>query len=172
MIMNRETNKSGSASKEWRLMKVALLVVLTSALVDIAIPRFGHGCGMSAERIKELSLIGDLQAIRSQIDLYRIQHNDLLPGENRLGEAITESSFVAAMTGRTDENGYCDSEGEFGPYLEKIPVNRYVSGDEGNSIAVLRDGGEGVVEMGDAGWAFDESTGVFYAWDSAAHAAL
>lgn len=172
MTMNRETNKSSSASKEWRLMKMALLVVLTSVLLDIAVPRFGHGSDMSEEGIREASLRGDLQAVRSQIDLYRIQHNDLLPGENCLGEAITESSFVAAMTGRTDENGYCDAEGQFGPYLEKIPVNHYVSGDKGDSIAVLRDGGEDVVETGDAGWAFDESTGGFYAWDSAAHAAL
>ena len=153
-------------------MKAALLVVLAIALMDIAIPQFGRGCDMSEGRMKEVSLIGDLQAVRSQIDLYRIQHNDLLPGENCLGEAITESSFVAAMTGRTDENGYCDSAGEFGPYLRKIPVNRYVSGDKGNSITVLRDGDEGVVETGDAGWAFDEFTGGFYAWDSADHAGL
>ncbi len=172
MTMNRETNKSRSTSNEWRLVKFGLLVVLAVILLDIVVPRFGRGSGISEDEMNESSLRSNLQVIRSQIDLYRIQHNDLLPGENCLGEAITEGAFVAALTGRTDENGYCDSAGEFGPYLMRIPVNVYVSGDKGDRVTVLRDGGEFVAGSGQTGWAFDESTGVFYAWDSAAHTGL
>ena len=51
-------------------------------------------------------------------------------------------------------------------------MNVYVSGEKRDGITILRDGGDGVAGMGQTGWALDESTGVFYAWDSAAHAGL
>jgi hypothetical protein len=95
------------------------------------------------------SLTSDLQTVRGQLELCRVQHLDKYPAMDR---------FVEQMTGTTDING--DPVGtDLGPYLHRIPTNPYTGRD---------DIGRGPI--GTSSWYYDERTGEFRANDSEVHA--
>ena len=93
--------------------------------------------------------------MRSQIELYEVQHNDELPGAGT-------ATFVQAMTGQTDIAGAVGTG--FGPYVMKIPTNPF------NNFDTVREGGA-AAGAGTRGWRFDTTSGAFQADDSVAHAA-
>lgn len=122
------------AKSGFTLVEILIVVVILGILAAIVIPQF---TGASTEA-KESALRSDLQAIRSQIELYKIQHNaDILPGEildEATGNvaAATDVLFVNALTCKTDKNGVADTTGagdpqtyRFGPYMKKIPENPF-----------------------------------------------
>jgi hypothetical protein len=101
--------------------------------------------------------------MRSQIELYKIQHSDALPSAAAVG-------LVNAMTTQTDAAGAAyvagvSTTGPFGPYVQKIPTNSF------NGLATIREDGA-AAGANTEGWRFDTATGAFHADDSAAHAAL
>jgi general secretion pathway protein G len=117
-------------AKGFTLVEILIVVVILGILAAIVIPQF---TGASTEA-KEAALTSDLQAVRSQIELYKIQHNgDILPGEIVLSDGsitpATAVSFAEAMTSKTDKNGVVGvdppSTYRFGPYMRKLPENPF-----------------------------------------------
>lgn len=101
------------------------------------------------------SLKSDLQTIRSQLLLYKIQHSDRYPGRH----------FADQMTLWTDVDGNTQDRGTdsfcYGPYLQSIPANP-ISGD--NSIVVVTDPDVSFSPPErDGGWWFNRTTGDFRA---------
>jgi len=119
------------AKSGFTLVEILIVVVILGILAAIVIPQF---TGASTEA-KEAALVSDLQSIRSQIELYKIQHNDTLPGEilNADGSITpaTAVSFVNQLTNKTDQYGNVDPDGtdpqtyRFGPYMRQIPENPF-----------------------------------------------
>jgi len=127
------------AKKGFTLVEILIVVVILGILAAIVIPQF---TGASTEA-KESSLMSNLQSIRSQIELYKIQHNDILPGEilNEDGTitAADAATFVEAMTSKTDQYGNVGTTAgvhRFGPYVQKMPENPFSIADDRASIAV------------------------------------
>ena len=146
------------AKKGFTLVEILIVVVILGILAAIVIPQFTS----ASTEAKESALVSDLQAIRSQIELYKIQHNDNLPGTDNSGD------FVTAMTTNTDQDG--NAGGRFGPYMRKIPVNPFSTAAAGeNSVgtgAVIKP----IDAIGDnlSAWWFVESgadAGMFQAND-------
>jgi len=163
------------------LVEILIVVVILGILAAIVIPQF---TGASTEA-KESSLVSNLQSMRSQIELFKIQHNDLLPGEildNATGTITpaTAVSFVNAMCKKTDQYGNVGTGAtyRFGPYMKKIPVNPF-SNATGTTVAGLAEEGAQVAASAsklaaggnDAGWNFvctdntDADYGLFQAAD-------
>jgi general secretion pathway protein G len=116
------------AKRGFTLVEILIVVVILGILAAIVIPQF---TGASTEA-KESSLVSDLQTIRSQIELYKIQHNDILPGEVLETDGsittATAASFVNAMCLKTDQYGNVGTTSgvhRFGPYMTKMPVNPF-----------------------------------------------
>ena len=120
------------AKSGFTLVEILIVVVILGILAAIVIPQF---TGASTEA-KESALVSNLQSIRSQIELYKIQHNDELPGVQQDGGGVTctEAQFVTAMTTKTDQDGVAG--GRFGPYMQKIPVNPFSTADPENSVGI------------------------------------
>ena len=102
------------------LVEILIVVVILGILAAIVIPQFSDASTQS----KESSLKSSLQTMRSQISLYKIQHNDAPPAVD---------SFATEMTGYTDVNGDTWVEGtstgtKFGPYLQAVPTNPFTTG--------------------------------------------
>ena len=95
-------------------------------------------------------LIDGLHLMRSQLDLYRAQHENCLPPFDSF------ENFKTKMTRKV---------GPYGPYVEDIPVNPF------NNLNTIRFDGE-PAGVGKAGWRIDTKTGLFQTDDSVAHAAL
>ena len=135
------------------LVEILIVVVILGILAAIVIPQFTE----ASTEAKTSSLCTDLQTMRSQIELYKVQHNDDLPGEGT-------ATFVEAMTGQTDIYGAVGSD--YGPYVQKIPTNAFTDKD---SVDVA---GTGTLGDDSHGWDFNPTTGAFHADDSAEHALL
>ena len=102
------------ANRGFTLVEILIVVVILGILAAIVIPQFTQ----ASTEARESSLQSNLQSIRSQIELYKIQHNDDPPGE---------ATFSTQMTTVTNIVGNAPGVGEatFGPYLQKIPVNPF-----------------------------------------------
>jgi len=135
------------------LVEILIVVVILGILAAIVIPQFTE----ASTEAKTSSLCTDLQTMRSQIELYKVQHNDDLPGAGA-------ASFQEAMTGQTDIYGAVGTD--YGPYVQKIPTNAFTDKD---TIDVS---GMGALGDDSHGWDFNPTTGAFHADDSVEHAAL
>jgi len=142
------------AKRGFTLVEILIVVVILGILAAIVIPQFTE----ASTEAKTSSLCTDLQTMRSQIELYKIQHNDALPALAGEGEA----DFASRMTEQTDING--DPGTDYGPYIQKIPTNQFV---DSNDVEV----GVGAPGGGNAGWYFNTDTGAFHA-DDDSHVAL
>ena len=142
------------------LVEILIVVVILGILAAIVVPQFTEASGEA----KESRLLQDLQSVRSQIELYKLQHSGLLPG------ATTGVTFTQAMTGLTNADGTvagAPGAGVYGPYLQKIPSNPFVDPNAVQSV----EQGTGTPGGGDNGWYFNTGIGAFYA-DDDDHAAL
>jgi len=111
------------------------------------------------------SLISDLQTIRSQLELYQLQHGGYPNG-------ITSWEWMGQLTGQTDVRGRPGTG--FGPYLSNMPANPF-----NGSCEVLIDT-DGTIPPGSrrtygwraCGWHFNAITGKFVPNDSPEHGRL
>lgn len=125
---------------------IVVAIVLGIAVREIT-PQFTEA---SNEEEKVCELVDGLEAMRAQLDLYRVQHVDRLP------PADSFASFETAVTTKI---------GRYGPYVKQIPTNPF------NGLKTVRFDGE-PAGAGKAGWRLDTKTGLFQADNDAACAAL
>lgn len=150
------------AKSGFTLVEILIVVVILGILAAIVIPQFTN----ASSEAKLSSLCTDLQTLRSQIELYKCQHNDNPP---------SWLNFVAQMTEKTDVNG--NAGNDFGPYLQKVPVNQFIPAATGQDAAT----GNGTIEAWDgntatavtnqASWGYHEASGAIRA-NSTGHESL
>jgi len=135
------------------LVEILIVVVILGILAAIVIPQFSQ----ASLEARESSLKSNLQAVRSQIELYKIQHIENLPGTQG---SVT---FVNAMTNSTDSAGATTGT-DYGPYMRAVPVNPFIPG----TVTTLVNEGTTTPVVGDdtSHWYFNTSTGEFVANDS------
>jgi len=142
------------------LVEILIVVVILGILAAIVIPQFTE----ASTEAKTSSLCTDLQTIRSQIELYKIQHNDVKPNMAVDGNGDNALTLVTLIDGTVTTAGAPNS---YGPYIQKIPTNQFL-----NSNVIEIDGavGGGLPNVG-PGWNFNTTTGAFHA-DSDDHVDL
>jgi general secretion pathway protein G len=146
------------AKRGFTLVEILIVVVILGILAAIVIPQFTQ----ASTEAKQNSLCSDLQTLRSQIELYKVQHNDTAPAL---------ATFTAQMMYTSDAAGNVNGTSkartgvfQFGPYLERVPENPF------NNSATI--GAAGTVDSTTVGWGYDPATGEIRAADTAAHALL
>jgi len=140
------------AKSGFTLVEILIVVVILGILAAIVIPQFTE----ASTEAKTSSLCTDLQTMRSQIELYKIQHNDDLPGAGG-------ATLVQALTGQTEIDGDVWAAGTaYGPYVQKIPTNQF------NDLDTIREeAGASTAGADSHGWVFNTGTGAFQADDTA-----
>jgi len=144
------------------LVEILIVVVILGILAAIVVPQFTN----ASVEAQNSRLMQDLQSVRSQIELYKIQHMGTLP---------SGTAFTTAMTGYTDQTGAAETApgtGVYGPYLQKMPSNPYASiTDAGVSNGTVVSAVETtpVVAIADTGWFFNTVTGEFGACTTLEH---
>ncbi|MHC4440583.1 MAG: type II secretion system protein [Planctomycetota bacterium] len=106
------------AKSGFTLVEILIVVVILGILAAIVIPQFTE----ASTEAKTSRLVTDLQSVRSQIELYKIQHNDNLPG------TVAGVTFEEAMTAYTLNDGTMaavqePADGVYGPYMQQ-PARR------------------------------------------------
>ena len=145
-------------ARAFTLVEILIVVVILGILAAIVIPQFTE----ASTEAKTSSLCTDLQTVRSQIELYKIQHNDVLPVPEAGGATwnkMTQYSDISGNTNAAKTAVFC-----YGPYLQKVPTNQF-----SNLETVDVDGTAG---DNSHGWYLNSTTGDFRADDTAAHATL
>ncbi|MEM1211502.1 MAG: prepilin-type N-terminal cleavage/methylation domain-containing protein [Planctomycetota bacterium] len=104
-----------SLAKGFTLVEILIVVVILGILAAIVIPQFSN----ASESAKVSSLQSQLQTIRSQVELYKNQHNGDFPTADGLWNGTWD---WAKMTETTDVNG-ATTGNDYGPYLQSAPVN-------------------------------------------------
>lgn len=130
------------------LVEILIVVIILGILAAIVVPQFTE----ASTDAKVSALASDLQTVRSQLQLYRLQHNDAWPEDDKI---------VAQLTGTTNEDG--SANGPLGPYLTTFPTNPFT-----DSADIDRGGTKG---DGSHAWYYDEDTGEFTP-DDAAHSSM
>lgn len=116
------------------LVEILIVVVILGILAAIVIPQFTS----ASETAKGASLVAQLQTIRSQLELYQVQHNGSYPDLSTNWNQLTQTTDVAGLTTGND----------FGPYLQRSPVNPFE-----NSSTTAAAAAAGV------GWTYSSTTG-------------
>ncbi len=134
--------------KGFTLVEILIVVVILGILAAIVIPQFTN----ASESAKSSSLYTQLQTLRSQLELYQVQHNGVYP---TLAQLNANSSEWGVMTNKTTVTGSIDNtNGEFGPYLQQAPQNPFTL----STIAVDNSGGAATGTASD-GWLYNENNG-------------
>jgi general secretion pathway protein G len=161
------------AKRGFTLVEILIVVVILGILAAIVIPQFTE----ASTEARASRLVSDLQTVRSQIELYRIQHFGVAP---LLGAAQAEvvadpaavppvvgvsasaagADFVRQMTTVTDALGVLwvdgtSATGPFGPYLKKMPTNPFTA------TATFSAGA--AVAGSEIGWFYNEASGDIFA---------
>jgi general secretion pathway protein G len=129
-----------------------VVVVLLGIFSAMAVPRFSR----ASQQARLNDLISDLQEVRSQMELYRIQHRDRFPGQAEACGQVDRELFLKELTTRGDD--------DLGPYLQQIPRNAYNNLD---TITFVSDPAARPTGTEGTGWWFNGATGQFRACDCA-----
>ena len=105
-----KTNRTRSG---FTLVEILIVVIILGILAAIVIPQFTN----ASTDARKSSMLSQLQTLRSQVQLFKLQHNDVLP------DLITNQ--WTQLTSKTNLAGTVDTTatGLYGPYLESDPVN-------------------------------------------------
>lgn len=137
--MKRSVRQSG-----FTLVEVLIVVVIMAILAATIIPQFSD----STRDAKVSTTTFNLHTLRSQIELYKTQHNGVVPS-NTLVE-LTVSTDV-------DGNQGTGSAYPYGPYIREIPDNPFTNS---NAITVITNDPALAADVtGATGWLFNATTG-------------
>lgn len=92
-------------ARGFTLVEILIVVIILGILAAIVIPQFTN----ASQDARESSLSSQLQTLRSQIELYKLQHGDELPD---LLNGWSDLTTATTFNGRV-----------FGPYLQTPPTN-------------------------------------------------
>ena len=122
--------------KGFTLVEILIVVVILGILAAIVVPQFTE----ASKEAREAALGSDLQTVRSQLELYRIQHLGNYPTDVTIG-----------LTTKTDADGTAGTA--YGPYLTRFTTNPF------NDSAAVKT--TGVPGTGVQGWHYLKATGAF-----------
>ena len=98
------------------LVEILIVVIILGILAAIVIPQFTN----ASNDARNNSVASTLQTLRSQIELYKIQHADAPPVDAT--NFLTKMMNASNTTGTTVAGG-TDTLHTLGPYIQAAPVN-------------------------------------------------
>jgi len=131
-----------ASRKGFTLVEILIVVIILGILAAIVIPQFTN----ASQNARESSLQSTLQTLRSQVQLYKLQHGDALPDLATNWDALTAST------------SYGNPSQSFGPYMQAIPVNS-MNGNSTVVNAAVATGGASAPTVASCGFVYDYGTG-------------
>ena len=132
------------STRGFTLVEILIVVIILGILAAIVIPQFTN----ASQDARKNSLTSQLQTIRSQVELYKLQHQDKLPNV----VSATGANWNL-LTQKTDVYGAVSATGSFGPYLQADPVNPL-----NNQKGVIQGTGAAAPTGATTGWVYDYGT--------------
>jgi general secretion pathway protein G len=136
---------SKTRNAAFTLVEVLIVVVIMAVLAATIIPQFSD----STKDAKVSSANFNLHTLRSQIQLYKSQHDGKVP-----------TSALAELVGKTDSKGTIDASGDYGPYVSEIPSNPFT--DANSVTAITNSPAQAADVTGTGGWLYNATTGEIF----------
>jgi general secretion pathway protein G len=135
------------------LIEISIVVTIMAVLAAAVLPHFTN----STDDAKDCVVRHNLQVLRLQIELYKLNHK---------GGAPDGSGNLAQLTTATDADGNMGLPGDafrLGPYLAEIPANPYSGGTKVRLF--VGSGAPTPSNAPDAGWIYQPATGAIWCDD-------
>jgi prepilin-type N-terminal cleavage/methylation domain-containing protein len=135
------------------LIEISIVVAIMAVLAAAVLPLFSS----STDDAKDCVVRHNLQVLRLQIELYKLDHKGGLPDG---------SSNLSQMTTATDADGntgLSSTQFRLGPYLVEIPANPYSGSAKVRLFAGT--GAPTASNVPDAGWIYQPATGAIWCDD-------
>jgi hypothetical protein len=135
-----------------QVARISKSSVLNTQLRGVMFPLDGQMKMIAASQAN--SLISQLQTLRSQIELYKLQHNDQAPDFRKVG--------WGQLTSRTDATGAVGEHAPYGPYLHAKPRNPM---NNKSKLLLIRGSPKKDFQHtpGECGFVYDETSGRLWA---------
>jgi len=139
-----------SNRKGFTLVEILIVVIILGILAAIVIPQFTS----ASSDARQSSLTSQLQTIRSQVELYKLQHGDAYPTSDGTAAGTWDWSKL------TGTSTYASKT--VGPYLQQVPTNPQNGKTAVASVAT--DPAVGTASANN-GFVFSQATGKVFATD-------
>jgi prepilin-type N-terminal cleavage/methylation domain-containing protein len=133
------------------LVEILIVVVIMAVLAATIIPQFTA----STKDAQDSTAVFNLQALRSQIELYKAQHGGTPP------------ATLDKLTNRTNSSGTTGTDAAtypLGPYMLRLPENPLNGKSEVEAITTYPPAAAGATT---AGWLYHSTSGNIYLNDAA-----
>jgi len=142
------------ARRGFTLIEILIVVIILGILAAIVIPQFSN----ASTSAKTSAVVSTAQSLRSQVALYKLQHNDTLPAQ---------ATFWTLMTTQTDSLGAAWTNsaanqaagGPWGPYMQSTPPNALNGQTTVLDVPGVLYVAGGANAVGACGWAYDYNGG-------------
>lgn len=131
------------------LVEILIVVVIMAVLAATIIPQFTS----STKDAQESTAIFNLQALRSQIELYKAQHGGTPPA------ALVNLTYRSDSSGSTGTSGASPTTYPLGPYMLRLPENPLNNQSAADAIATYPPAAAGAST---AGWLYHSTSGNIY----------
>ncbi|HEX8915773.1 MAG TPA: prepilin-type N-terminal cleavage/methylation domain-containing protein [Humisphaera sp.] len=102
-----------SSRQGFTLIEILIVVIILGILAAIVIPQFSS----ASNDARKSNVQTTVQTLRSQIALYKLQHQDTLP------DLVTNWDQITKKTDASGSTSPAAGVQTFGPYMQETPVN-------------------------------------------------
>ena len=150
-------------TRGFTLVEILIVVIILGILAAIVIPQFTN----ASQDARKNSLTSQLQTMRSQVELYKLQHLDENPPGLDTAGSIADTVAWAEFLVKTDADHTINVNGKFGPYLQTIPrnpISENTPAQAGGVQVVAADVVPGAASgAGTNGWVYNRLNGKMWA---------
>jgi len=161
-VQARDTRNMDRTKRGFSLVEIMIVVVVIGILAAIVAPQFSN----SSDEARFSGTIDNLRELRSQIDLYRNQHQGRLPG---VTGGDPDTVFAGQMTLPTDvqgnrspnvDQGFGDADFPLGPYIPNaVPPNPFNNSRRVKTVSQLPASAPGGGGPTAPGWIYEITSG-------------
>src|SRR5688572_18599613 len=161
MLRNALNDRGRRNARGFTLVEILIVVIILGILAAIVIPQFTS----ASEDARRNSLSAQLQTLRSQVELYKLQHLDENPPDINAPGTVAANVAWSRFLAKTDADHTLALAGKFGPYLQTIPRNPIGNTPltAGDVFVVAVDPAFPASGAADEGWVFNHVNGKLWA---------
>lgn len=136
------------------LVEILIVVIILGILAAIVIPQFTN----ASQDARRSGLASTVQTLRSQVALYKMQHQDVTPAVATFWDQLELFSNDAGATQATKDlaTGF-----KYGPYMQSRPANPMVP--DANKYVVTATVGTPATDAGVSAYFYDATSGKVWA---------